>query len=462
MRIATYTRISTDEVNQPYSLGAQSEKLSNYVASQVDWELVSTFTDQMSGSKLERPGLSNALRAIKAGKFGLLLAYSVDRLSRRVRGLAEILETLDSVNVGFRSATEPFDTTSPAGSMMVQMLGIFAVFERATIIDRVIAGTDRKASLGGWCRGVAPYGYRVLKGEGRVSVDETEAPLVPVLFDLFANQNLGSHTVANWLNRADLVTRSGKPWYFNSVLTVLRSRVHLSQVRYRNGWCDGSHSALVEKELFDAAQVILDERCEDSSKRATNASDYLLTRLVVCNHCGQRFAGTRATGRNETCRYYTCGSPKRYGTKTRNADRLPADVLDSAIIDSLLAAYEDSGLFRPAVGQAQLQARDGHSRHDELLAITNELAKLDTSVDRYMRAFESGSMPEAMCGDRVEDLATRATVLRVRRKELNEEMEPADITCASPEEFTTLRYRARPSRTFGWRSSSRSLPVGGP
>lgn len=117
MRIATYTRISTDEVNQPYSLGAQSERLASYVASQEDWEIVGTFTDQMSGAKLERPGLTNALRAAKAGRFDLLLVYRVDRLSRSVRGLAEVLETLDAAGVGFRSATEPFDTTSAAGRM---------------------------------------------------------------------------------------------------------------------------------------------------------------------------------------------------------------------------------------------------------------------------------------------------------------------------------------------------------
>ena len=149
------------------------------------------------------------------------------------------------------------------------------------------------------------------------------------------------------------------------------------------------------------------------SKSATNASDYLLTGLVVCSHRGQRFSGTRATGRNETYRYYTCGPRQRYGTKTYSADRLPADVLDHAIIESLLAAYEDSNLFRAAVGQSQLQARDGHSRHDdELQAVINELAKVDASVDRYLRAFESGSMPEALCGERVKELATRATVLR--------------------------------------------------
>lgn len=176
MRIATYTRISTDEVNQPYSLGAQSERLASYVASQEDWELVGTFTDQMSGAKLERPGLQSALRAARAGRFDLLLVYRVDRLARSVRGLAEVLETLDAAGVGFRSATEPFDTTSPAGRMMVQMLGVFAEFERATIIDRVIAGMERKSSQGGWCGGTQPFGYRAVKGVGRLEVDEEEAP----------------------------------------------------------------------------------------------------------------------------------------------------------------------------------------------------------------------------------------------------------------------------------------------
>jgi site-specific DNA recombinase len=85
----------------------------------------------------------------------------VDRLARSVRGLAQILEDLDTAGVAFRSATEPFDTSTPAGRMMAQMLGVFAEFERATIIDRVIAGMERKAAKGGWTTGPPPYGYRI-------------------------------------------------------------------------------------------------------------------------------------------------------------------------------------------------------------------------------------------------------------------------------------------------------------
>jgi site-specific DNA recombinase len=50
----------------------------------------------------------------------------------------------------FRSATEPFDPGTPAGRMMVQMLGVFAEFERALMVERILAGLERKAARGGW------------------------------------------------------------------------------------------------------------------------------------------------------------------------------------------------------------------------------------------------------------------------------------------------------------------------
>lgn len=88
MRVATYTRISTDEERQPYSLGSQDERLGNYIASQEGWERARTFSDQRSGATLDRPGMQKALAEAKAGRYDLLLVYRVDRLARSVRGLA--------------------------------------------------------------------------------------------------------------------------------------------------------------------------------------------------------------------------------------------------------------------------------------------------------------------------------------------------------------------------------------
>ena len=112
VRVAIYLRISTDELHQPFSLEAQELKLRAYVTSQDNWELVGNpFIDQASGATTDRPKLKQALAAAKAGKFDVLLVYRVDRLSRSIRGLAEILATLDDIGVAFRSATEVISPT---------------------------------------------------------------------------------------------------------------------------------------------------------------------------------------------------------------------------------------------------------------------------------------------------------------------------------------------------------------
>jgi DNA invertase Pin-like site-specific DNA recombinase len=80
--------------------------------------------------ELDRSGLTQALDLSREGKIDLLLVYRVDRLSRKVRQLAQLAEELDRLGVVLRSATEPFDTGSAAGRMMLQMLGVSRVRAR--------------------------------------------------------------------------------------------------------------------------------------------------------------------------------------------------------------------------------------------------------------------------------------------------------------------------------------------
>jgi site-specific DNA recombinase len=346
MRVATYTWISTDEAHQPYSLDAQAERLASYIASQDGWTLVREFTDQKSGATLDRPGLRRALREAQADRYDLLLVYRVDRLARSTRGLAHILEELDQAGAVFRSATEPFDTATPAGRMMVQMLGVFAEFERATIIDRVIAGMERKAATGEWTVGTPPYGYQVQ--DGALVVNEREAALVPVIFDMYGRQRLGARAIANWLNEHGHRTKQGRPWSQPAVLTVLRNRAYIGQVFFRGRHHPGRHQPLIEAELFATVEALTADRAADARKRhAAQSPDFLLGGLIVCQRCQRGFVGTSAHGNRYQC--YTCFSRQRYGTTTCAADRLPAPELDQAVLDALLTLYDGSKLFTHAI-----------------------------------------------------------------------------------------------------------------
>jgi site-specific DNA recombinase len=193
-RICLYTRISTDEENQPPSLASQHERLEAFCKVQEDWRIVARHDVRSTGKKLDRPGLQAALDLARQDRIDQLLVYRIDRLSRKVRQLASIAEELDACGVVMRSATEPFDTGSPAGRMMLQMLGVFAEFEHATIVDRITAGIERRAKEGRWYSGRPPFGYAL--HDGQLAPDPITAPVVRRIFRLYGEDRLGTIAIA--------------------------------------------------------------------------------------------------------------------------------------------------------------------------------------------------------------------------------------------------------------------------
>ncbi len=410
------------------------------MASQPGWSLVRSFVDQASGATLERPALAQALAEARARRYDLLLVYRVDRLARSVRGLAQVLEDLEGAGTAFRSATEPFDTTTPAGRMMVQLLAVVAEFERAVIIDRVIAGMERKAARGEWVAGARPFGYRI--HDSRLVPDETEAALVGVIFDLYAWRRLGAHAIAARLNQAGHRARSGKAWGHTAVLTVLRNRAYIGEIYFRGTWHAAPHDPLIDTEVLRQVQVVLTERGEDYSRRAANVSDYLLSGLVTCAKRGKHFTGTAATGRSATYRYYTCFSRQRYGTGTCDADRLPADELGAAVLAALHHTYRNSRVIQRAVRAAHKYADAGRARQEaELAALDAEIAKVDATIERYLQAFEDRTMPEARAGDRVRQLSQRLNDLRVARDRIATALASAPLQAPTEKQLAELRCR---------------------
>src|SRR5438046_5698015 len=96
--------------------------------------------EKASGGRWDRPELHRLLDQLR--KSDVLVVWKLDRLSRSLRDVRTIIERLDEAKAGFRSLTEAIDTTTPAGRMMMQMVGAFAEFERAMLRERTKAGLD--------------------------------------------------------------------------------------------------------------------------------------------------------------------------------------------------------------------------------------------------------------------------------------------------------------------------------
>jgi DNA invertase Pin-like site-specific DNA recombinase len=115
------------------------------------------FTEHASGGRWDRPELHKMLDQLREGD--VVIVWKLDRLSRSLKDLLHIMEHLAARGAGFRSLTESIDTTTPAGRMMMQMVGAFAEFERAMIRERTKAGLEqarREGRVGGRKRKLLP------------------------------------------------------------------------------------------------------------------------------------------------------------------------------------------------------------------------------------------------------------------------------------------------------------------
>ena len=137
-----YARVSKSDNSQVLDL--QIDALTN---SGVKEENI--YSDKISGSKDERPGLENCLKALR--EEDILIVYKLDRLGRNLKHLIQTVEDLTKRKIGFKVLSGQgvnIDTTTPAGKMIFSIFGALAEFERELIRERTIAGITAARARG--------------------------------------------------------------------------------------------------------------------------------------------------------------------------------------------------------------------------------------------------------------------------------------------------------------------------
>ena len=135
-RAAIYVRVSTTDQNTALQLDEAKR-----MAEARGWSIALTFEDVgISGSKDRRPGLDALLAAARRRQFDVLLVWKADRLFRSVHHMVATLNDLAALRIDFASCTEPFDTSTPTGKLLLHICAAFAQFERDVIIERTVAG----------------------------------------------------------------------------------------------------------------------------------------------------------------------------------------------------------------------------------------------------------------------------------------------------------------------------------
>jgi len=146
MRAALYLRVSTTDQDTE-----RQERELRAVAAARGWDVVEVFADNgISGSKgrEKRPAFDRLHKDAARRKFDLVMSWSVDRLGRSLKDLIAFLHEMHALGIELFLFQQALDTTTPAGKAMFQMLGVFAEFERAMIVERVRSGLAKARAKG--------------------------------------------------------------------------------------------------------------------------------------------------------------------------------------------------------------------------------------------------------------------------------------------------------------------------
>jgi DNA invertase Pin-like site-specific DNA recombinase len=224
-RTVAYLRVSTDkQADHGVSLDAQRSKVEAY-ASLYGLELVAVEVDAGESAKsLDRPALGRALGLLRDGRADALLVVKLDRLTRSVRDLCDLVDDyFRDGRYSLMSVSEQVDTRTAAGRMVLSILTVIGQWERETIAERTSAAMRHKKSRGEFIGGTAaPFGYALADDGETIRPNKREQAVIRVARELRAS-GLSLRKVADRLRRDGMKARNGRPFAAAQIARMLRA-----------------------------------------------------------------------------------------------------------------------------------------------------------------------------------------------------------------------------------------------
>jgi DNA invertase Pin-like site-specific DNA recombinase len=202
------------------SLDAQAAKVRAMAVVQ-DAELLDVLTDAgVSAKDLNRPGLARLLALVDKRQVDVVIVAKLDRLTRSVRDLGELLERFERRGVSLISVAESLDTGTAAGRLVLNVMASVSQWEREVIGERTREALAHKKSQGQRI-GTVPFGS-VLADDGRTLVEQPDEQAVLSLLREFRAAGFTLRAIADELNRQGFHTRSGAVWRFEYVRNLAK------------------------------------------------------------------------------------------------------------------------------------------------------------------------------------------------------------------------------------------------
>ena len=304
LRVAAYTRVSSNSKDQEHSFAAQNAYFSKLITDNPDWELADIYADQgITGTSVDkRDDFLRMMEDCRKGRIDRILVKSSSRFARNTKESLAAVRELKSLNISVYFEEQNIDTAQVSGEVLIAMFAALAQRESEAISERVRWSYRVRMSKGRFSTCKAPYGYRLVKDH--LEIQEDEASIIRHIFDRYL-AGVSMENIAKEITALGCPTRDGTQyWQLTSIQYILQNEKYagdsLSQKKYttrsfprqqkinhgerKQYLVIDSHPAIISREIFQKVQELLTQRSAAIHPRSD--VPHAFARKVVCGHCG--------------------------------------------------------------------------------------------------------------------------------------------------------------------------------
>ncbi|MBO4815419.1 MAG: recombinase family protein [Clostridia bacterium] len=437
--IAIYARQSIEKKDS-VSIEAQIEKCKSFCNNK-EYRI---YKDAgYSGKNINRPQFTKLLEDIKSGLVNKVIAYRLDRISRSIADFSQLLIMFEEYNVKFVSATENFDTDTPMGRAMINIVMTFAQLERETIVERVTDNYYFRANNGYWAGGHAPYGYKIKhvvgtdgKRHSILEIDKDQSIIVKRIYDMYINNNISMRKISQQLNLEKVPTLKGNGlWGINAVRSIISRPIYTQATSkiydyYNNLGAnitnnienyDGTMTAnlygkakknvkvkalrdysdmylslikcppLISNEDWFKAQKIKGIK-KNMPPRSNSSKISFLCGLVKCGKCGSNMV-TQGCVNNLGVKYYylICTAKRNLGVNVCNNQMVSVQKLQEIVLNDIKEHFNSKNITK----KIDKYLNNTEKQNTELLkrkeVLENDIIKLDVQISNLLNSIADGN-----------------------------------------------------------------------
>lgn len=401
-----YNRVSTPGQVDNTSLSYQTKVIKNR-ANADGVNLIKIFSEEgKSGTNTNRPQYQALMDYIDKNDVDILYVYDTSRLHRNLEGMTLDLKWFRVHNKKIIFVSQGWDSSREADYDMIITQAIVDAKYSRSIKNNSLRGLSSRAADCMHTGGKPPYGFKVNRDTMLLELDETTAPAVKKMFELYAD-GFGTADIIKWLKDNGYKTSKGNDFKVNTINEILHNEKYKGCYTWNKATSkdedgkrnthkhkesyfkkEGGCPALVTPEVFEKVQQKLNENAEKHSNRVPDRY-YPLTGMIYCS-CGSPMCGGVRYSKDRKYYKYNCNN--KCGTAPIRADYLEAFVINA--VSTCLFSEPNRQPLLDALNHISRNIKDTSNK--EYRALRRALSGLDDRHRNLMAALEKGKVTDSI------------------------------------------------------------------